>query len=193
MNIFRLIFGLPAAALVTLGLFAFMAGVIQKTPPPHGKTRDALPPITFEPPPEVAITKTEVPQIPENAPPPTKTTWDEPTGEREFINFEGTPEPIDKTVGTISGSTLLFPEVKFAPQYPNACQSRGAEGSVVVEFDVTPEGNVINPRILSSDDRCFNRTVLQSVLHWKYPPDVSGGKPKLRRNVVERISFQLKE
>lgn len=47
-----------------------------------------------------------------------------------------------------------------------------------------PIGEVTNVRVISSDNRCFDRAVVRAVLGWKYPPSA-------RRGVTERIVFKL--
>ena len=84
------------------------------------------------------------------------------------------------------------PVIRYAPTYPDACRSKGVEGAVLVQFDVTPEGNVVNARILEAPDRCFSR-ILRTVERWKYPPAYQNGRPVMRYGVVERFSFQLTE
>jgi protein TonB len=85
----------------------------------------------------------------------------------------------------------LRPVFKPAPQYPENCRSRGAQGVVIVEFDVTPEGAVVNPRIVSSADSCLDRTVLRTIASYRYPPTVEDGRPVMRRGVQEVFNFQL--
>jgi protein TonB len=80
------------------------------------------------------------------------------------------------------------PVIRIPPPYPENCRSRGAEGVVIVEFDVTPEGNVVNARVVDSANRCFNRSVLKAVSGWKYPPAAGGG---MRYGLMERFNFRL--
>jgi TonB family protein len=46
--------------------------------------------------------------------------------------------------------------------YPLKAARCGLEGTVVVRFDVGPEGGVVNPVIVSSTHRIFNRAVLEA-------------------------------
>ena len=85
----------------------------------------------------------------------------------------------------------MQPVVKLPPAYPESCKARGASGVVIVEFDVTAEGNVVNPRIISSADGCFERTVLSTIQKWKYPPPQEDGRAVARRGVREAFRFEL--
>jgi TonB family protein len=60
--------------------------------------------------------------------------------------------------------------IKFVqPDYPNEALMRGFEGWVSVGLDVTPAGDVINPRIEDgSTGRLFHRAALVAVRQWKY-------------------------
>jgi TonB family protein len=78
-----------------------------------------------------------------------------------------------------------------SPDYPAACMEKGAEGEVVVAFDVTPSGAVRRARIVSSPDRCFDRGVLRTVSGWTYPPAYRNGRAFSRRGVTERFVFRL--
>jgi TonB family protein len=46
--------------------------------------------------------------------------------------------------------------------YPFKAARCGLEGTVVVRFEVGPEGGVVNPVIVSSTHRIFNRAVLEA-------------------------------
>lgn len=185
---FRWMFGLPFAALVTAALFFMMSGMIrqeiaigaQNDPPklkivPEiedsqiGRKREKPPKLT-ENPPKTAIP----PTLPGPRPNPGPRIPDE--------------RGIDPT--PIGPGQYSAPVIRYAPQYPEACRSRGAQGDVLVRFDVTPEGNVVNIRILNSADPCFNRTVRNTVAQWKFPPVAGGG---MRVGMLERFSFQLVE
>jgi protein TonB len=76
--------------------------------------------------------------------------------------------------------------IKVAPGYPENCRAKAVEGTVIVQFDVTDRGDVTNVQIISSDNSCFDRTVIKTVLGWKYPPRAQYG-------LVERFVFELKE
>ncbi|MGA0934010.1 MAG: energy transducer TonB [Pseudohongiellaceae bacterium] len=52
----------------------------------------------------------------------------------------------------------------FQPQYPYAAARRGLKGFVIVEFDVSEVGAVINPEILVSvPEGAFDRAALRAL------------------------------
>lgn len=192
MFMFRWMFGLPMAALITVALFMMMAGLIKidrgvdEARPlpkieifpkivekgPTGDINDKVRPIPDDPP-ETIIEPTTRGNLPDRVvTDPTRTieTGNPDTGQMAI------PSPL----------------IRHAPAYPDSCRSKGVSGAVLVQFDVTPEGNVVNARILEAPDRCFSR-ILRTVERWKYPPSYQDGRPIMRYGVVERFSFQLTE
>ncbi len=190
MIFFRWIFGLPFAALITVGLFMLMAGLIQRPsldlaePQETAKiqilaqTRPPLEPLPTEPDPLLKDPpETIIPSAP-------------PQGKPKGVPVGPTRQTNLVDIGRDQGR-IGTPVIKHAPPYPEACRGRAAEGGVLVQFDVTPEGSVVNIKILQSADSCFNRTVRKTVSKWKYPPAYRNGRPVTRYGVIERFSFQL--
>ena len=190
MVFFRWIFGLPLAGLITIALFAMMAGLI-KIDRGFGEPRDT---------PEIEI----LPKMIERPEGPTPI---EPTGykleERPPVEIPPTErskvpgpiisvEPGPPVIGgdEIGRGGIAGPVIRYNPPYPDTCRSRGATGIVLVQFDVSPEGNVINARVIDAPDRCFNR-IISTVSKWKYPPAYENGRPVTRYGIVERFDFQL--
>ncbi|ULQ47054.1 energy transducer TonB [Flagellatimonas centrodinii] len=86
------------------------------------------------------------------------------------------------------------PMVRIPPRYPDMCQSRAKSfESVVVEFDVTPEGAVVNARVLDTTNACFERAALRAVERWKYQPKIVDNQAQPRFGVRTQITFQLGE
>lgn len=186
MFIFRWVLSLPGAALVTTALFIFMAAMIWTEGPDIDDPK---------PTPVIKIT----PKVIEKGRTPPKPFKPELKKEPETIvepwRREGGPNhvptvPTGKIDPTGPGDYVVptAPVIKIAPQYPESCRTKLAEGSVAVQFDVTPEGNVVNPRIIESSHRCFERTVISTVSKWKYPPSPSSS---IRYGFVEYFSFEL--
>ena len=192
MTYIRWIMGLPLAAIVTAGLFMMMAGFIKRDGGPLAPPRAPL---------DLEIFAREPVEGPETPDRPAPLTEEQPEivipptlpGDKPVIQANPpTTSGVDVNIET-GGSQFSTPVIKHAPAYPENCRSKAVEGSVLVQFDVTPEGNVINPQIIESADNCFNRTVIRTVSKWKYPPAYQNGKPIMRYGVVERFSFNLVE
>lgn len=193
MHIVRLFLSAPAAAFVTLGLFAFMAAMIANDRIDIAPVR-ALPDIDiFAKPPQPET----MPEQRRPSPLPEKP----PVIDRNPLPQPGKPGPVydapdyvpgDATPGNMGG-VFPAPVIKHAPAYPETCRGRGAQGTVIVQFDVTPEGTVVNPQIISSAHGCFNRTVIRTVSKWKYPPLMENGRARTRRGVIETFVFTLED
>ena len=188
----RWVFGLPGAIVVTAGLFLFMAGMIAER---------GVPPLV-EPPPKIDILARLKPVEPESTPPkptsilqvpppPVDTRWTRDNDVAPGPVIDPTPLPGPDRSGGPVGPTISTPRIQTQPAYPEACAARGVEGVVEVEFDVTPEGDVVNPRIVSSPDRCFDREVLRTVTRWKYEPAFDGDRAVARRGVRAYVTFVL--
>ncbi len=189
MFLIRWIVGMPMAALITAGLFFMMAQLIKDRNEPLPPAKPSL---------SLKITPQTKETDPYEIKPPTKVLKETPP-ETEFefspvdrvggTRIDPAPFEIERTPPTDNG-VMAGPTIKVPPAYPENCRSRGIEGAVTVEFDVTPEGNVVNARVISAPHGCFRRTVLKAVSGWKYPPASNGG---MRYGVIERFNFQLQE
>lgn len=61
------------------------------------------------------------------------------------------------------------PLLRGKPAYPSAALRRGLEGSVLLEFSIDPEGNVVAPRVIESRPRgVFDKAALEALSKWKY-------------------------
>jgi len=66
--------------------------------------------------------------------------------------------------------------VRQAPSYPYDMRRAGINGSVVVEFIISTEGDVIQTQIVRSSHREFEMPALQAVQKWKFKPGRKGGR-----------------
>ena len=184
----RLLFGLPIAGAVTVGLFMLMSGVLNhsefpepKDPVVIGSINAKLDPIDGPEPPDI------IPSTIETTPPPVDT--------RSREGGDPVPGPIvtNKPIGPDGGEEgpitlqqVLTPIIRIEPAYPENCASRGVEGTVTVEFDISPQGAVVNPRIISASNRCFEGPTLRAVRGWKYSPT-----GRTTSNVRTNLTFRL--
>ncbi len=188
--VFRWMFGLPGAALISALLFLGMAYMIRQE-------ATTIPPVE---PTDISILATLKSTAPTRTRPLREKLPDPPPTIIERAPRGKVPGPVidpkltvdpTKGVGKIVLPAGMQPVVKIPPAYPENCRSRGAQGVVIVEFDVTAEGDVVNPRIISSADGCLDRTVLSTIQKWKYPPPEQDGRPVARRGLREVFNFQL--
>ena len=101
----------------------------------------------------------------------------------------------DKGSVSVNGQTLEV-EVQrvYAPgaAYPRSALRRGIEGFVVVEFDVSPEGEVLDPYVVDTDKPgSFERASMRAVRRWAYEPYVLNGIAVRVEGVTARFTFKL--
>jgi protein TonB len=86
------------------------------------------------------------------------------------------------------------PLVRIPPQYPERCMTRAkASESVMVQFDVTPDGQTTNIQTVESSNSCLNRAAERSVERWKYQPKIVDNTPEWRRGVQTVVRFELSD
>ena len=66
--------------------------------------------------------------------------------------------------------------VRQAPTYPYDMRRAGINGTVVVEFIINTDGDVIQSQIVRSSHREFEMPALQAVQKWKFKPGRKGGR-----------------
>jgi TonB family protein len=78
------------------------------------------------------------------------------------------------------------------PTYPSQAQTDRIEGEVVVRYDVTREGRVVNARIDSAQPPgVFDEAALATVRSWKYNPQIRDGEPQAVQNILSTVRFRL--
>lgn len=185
-----------ASALITLGLFVFMAQLINNPQTVTGQASDA---------PQINILMSERTPIPPKE--KTKPEPPKPIPARERVSVPGetsesltfTPEtfmpemPTQTTLYTQSAMTAeALPVVQVSPRYPIDAAQSGKEGYVVVGFDITADGTVSNVRVLDANPkRVFDKAALSAVQNWKYKPKFDAGKAVAQLNQQVQLDFKL--
>lgn len=198
-TVLRLLGGIPTAAIVTIGLFLLLATVItqqqdvqldddvsveinvtrQIEDTSDRRRQDMQRPVLDQPPP----------------PPPTVSDPDF----RPSSNVQMAAMPdlsgVDVDIGTgFNPDRDAQPLVRIPPQYPQRCMGRAdSTETVVLEFDVTPEGSVVNPEVIESTNSCLNRAALRAVQRWRYNPKIVDDVAQPRFGVRTAIDFTLEE
>lgn len=189
---FRMFFGLPGAAIITALLFLAMGMMIRQEAP----IGDPAPPL------DLSIIAKLRPTDPAVKPPPREALPDAPPVDIDFapaVPNPGPTIPTEKLTPPITDGgfkmgdwTGTKPTITFAPQYPENCRARNAEGVVMVEFDVTADGAVVNPRVVASENSCLDRAALSTISKWKFQPKTdSDGRPIPQRGLRQTFNFQL--
>jgi TonB family protein len=87
---------------------------------------------------------------------------------RAGANGSTEPEPPDKSPVCIS---------QQAPEYPFSLRLAGNKGTVVVDFIVDKQGNVVKADVLKSSHPDFEAPAVEAVLKWKFKPGIREGQP----------------
>ena len=92
-----------------------------------------------------------------------------------------------------SGDGEYLPIVKVAPIYPRRALSRGIEGYVIVEFTVTKQGSVRDPKVIEAKpEGIFNQAAKDAAKKFKYKPRVIDGQATEVAGVQNKITFKMK-
>ena len=85
-----------------------------------------------------------------------------------------------------------LPLVRVNPVYPRRALERGLEGSVVLEFTVTEDGNVIDAVVIEADPvGYFEKAALTAIQKYKYKPTIIDGKAYASKGERFRMVFEL--
>lgn len=76
--------------------------------------------------------------------------------------------------------------------YPPGAKAEGIEGYVVIRYDVTPEGSVINAEVVEAEpEGVFEEAALASIVHWRFRAATVRGKPVETPGLVSTLRFRL--
>ena len=78
--------------------------------------------------------------------------------------------------------------------FPGSAAEHDVEGYVVVSYDVTIEGTVVNARVLeSAPPQIFDDAALHAVNSWRFQPAVEKGEIVAVHGMTSRLDFKLGE
>jgi len=177
-SMIRLIVGLPFAFVVTGFLFLFMAamikGPVRLEEEKSGIKIDITAQLDDS---DINNANKEFKRPTLDTPPPPPPAVNDPSNRPAL---DGVRAQIPTISTNLSIGTGFNPDrdaqplVRIPPQYPERCMSRASSSeSVVVIFDVTPDGQTTNIKIADSTNSCLNRAAIRSVGRWKYQPRVA--------------------
>jgi protein TonB len=92
----------------------------------------------------------------------------------------------------VGADTDVIPLVRIPPEYPRRALQRGIEGWVLVQFTITPTGNVTDPKAVDADPKgLFEEAAIRSILRWRYNPKIEDGQPVERVGVRQVVRFVM--
>ena len=83
--------------------------------------------------------------------------------------------------------------VRVGPSYPSRAIAQELEGYVVVEFDVTAEGRVINVVVIESSSRLFEDAAIKAARDFKFKPRIVDGIALESHGIRNLFRFTLDE
>ena len=198
----RLLLSIVLAALITLSLFLLMQALIKSadqelSEPPVGSVLDFVrlkqeeeaqtkdrkprkPPPPKEPPPQMEQPQMEAAN-PNNA-----------TSGMDFGADVTSDLSLDGGLALESGDGEYLPIVRVAAVYPRRALQRGIEGFVDVEFTVTKQGSVRDPKVIqASPEGLFEQAAIDATLKYKYKPRVVNGEAMEVSGVEVRVTFEI--
>ena len=193
----RLIFGLPGAAVVTVGLFLLMS-VLIKGNLRLDEERDSVKiDITAQIEDSDVSAAKEFKRPTLDTPPPPPPATNDPSNRPALdgVRAEIPTLEVDMNIGTgFNPDRDAQPLVRIPPQYPERCMTRAdARETVFLQFDVTPDGQTTNIQVVDSTNSCLNSAAVRSVERWKYQPKIVDNQAEWRRGVQTQITFELAE
>lgn len=216
----RALWFFPAALLVVIGLFMFMAQLAGSGKQYQMKKEDALslnmlrmrfdsdvqlrerePP---PPPPVIQPDTTPQPPMPKAMSAP---KMDMPKIDVPDVSFdssfkiEATPPSVPvmaaptEMVNEVAMEPMQVPKRRVPPQYPRRAEQRKVTGKLLVEFIVDVEGRVEMDSIVfveANPKGVFERSVRRSLARWRFNPSVRDGQARRFKQRVP-FSFTLKK
>jgi protein TonB len=85
----------------------------------------------------------------------------------------------------------LVSVIKVRPNYPVAAISKGLQGFVTVQFDVTANGTVGNVFVVESSHNVFESAAIEAAYRFRYKPRIINGVPQETHGLQNRFVFEL--
>ena len=189
---------LVLAAGVTFGLFLLMSQLIWVESAPFEPRRERpslVIDVVIDPvEPTAAPTPDEIVEL--DPPPPIDRL---PTGATEPGAGPG-PAPYEapdlgtpdvEWAGPVNLGVYASPVLRREPVYPQRMVERGISGHCVLRFDVGPNGETANVRIVSCSHTGFESASVNAVRQWRYRPATTEGRARWMRNLEVRLDYRL--
>lgn len=78
------------------------------------------------------------------------------------------------------------------PVYPPAARAAGIEGQVVIRYDLTAEGAVVNAQVMAAEPPgLFEEAALAAIAQWRFRPALAGGKRVASQGRISTLRFKM--
>ncbi|WP_321395054.1 energy transducer TonB [Emcibacter sp.] len=79
----------------------------------------------------------------------------------------------------------------FNPEYPFSARRRKIEGYVLIGYEIDDQGAVVDPYVIDSSDKIFEKNALRAVIKFKYKPKFLDGMPIRQKGLKLKFTFGL--
>jgi protein TonB len=199
----RFLVSILLGAVVTFGLFAFMAFLVSSGDRNKEEQLDnIIVEVNTTPPKSAAEQRRRVPPPP---PPPPKSPPKQQAPEPESSNNTGGLNFNMPGVQMSGASTGLSapgagmgrdgdatPIVRIEPKYPIQAARDGKEGYVILSFSINKIGGVEDVNVIEAQPkRVFDKEAKRALRKWKYKPKVVEGKPLVQTGLTVQLDFKM--
>jgi protein TonB len=199
----RFLVSILLGAVVTFGLFAFMAFLVSSGDRNKEEQLDnIIVEVNTTPPKSAAEQRRRVPPPP---PPPPKSPPKQQAPEPESSNNTGGLNFNMPGVQMSGASTGLSapgagmgrdgdatPIVRIEPKYPIQAARDGKEGYVILSFSINKIGGVEDVKVIEAQPkRVFDKEAKRALRKWKYKPKVVEGKPLVQTGLTVQLDFKM--
>ena len=79
----------------------------------------------------------------------------------------------------------------IAPMYPSEAIEKGIEGDVRVKFNITSNGTVVNPKVISSTvPEIFNSAAIKTIQLWRFQAISKKAKSSEVQQAIQELRFR---
>ena len=158
------------------GMIANWIGKLKPLPPP--------------PPPEPIIDPADLTNV---VLPPVRGSYSGP-GTPVYVPLgEPEPPPLPTFAVPKFADGPLVVLLRISPTYPLVARSRGLEGYVIVQFDVSTDGYATNITVVESSDHMFEKAAIEAARRFKFKPRVVDGIPQVSGGIQNLFRFVMND
>jgi len=199
----RFLVSILLGAVVTFGLFAFMAFLVSSGDRTKEDAQDnIIVEVNTTPPKSSAETRRRVPPPPPpppKAPPKQQAPEPEASNDSSGLQFNMPGVQLSGASTGLSAPGAGFgrdgdatPIVRIEPKYPIQAARDGKEGWVKLSFTINKIGGVEDVKVIEAKPkRVFDKEAKRALRKWKYKPKVVDGVPLRQPGLTVQLDFKM--
>ncbi|AEF02150.1 energy transducer TonB [Alteromonas sp. KS69] len=100
--------------------------------------------------------------------------------------------PLQNTEHKQSKVDEAAPVEFVSPEYPKSAEKGNIEGFVVLQFDITKNGNTDNVTVVNATpEGIFDESAKAALEQWKYKPAIKGGVARRQTGLLVQLDYKL--